>query len=342
MMPLGIIGIWMYIKASSTNKSQYYVLAGVFLAFAAIYKHTGIPFLLVPAVNLLLTRQNWRTHISLYIAMITVVIGYIGAMLIIWPNEFLFDNWVQIGRVMGAIQSRGLNYGIEEIISAITQTYWVFFATVTAILVVGITVVIRLYQVVFLKRQITNSILLSWSLVTFSFLAAIALKAPHYLITVLIPAYMFIAAEIGNWLNDIPSKSGKNLMVVGLMVVCVIANLFTWNTRFIMHQDNALLETYRFFETVPETAVVLADECIGPIIQQPYYNINWHFNDLDLQRIRPDYVVVYTSLTQKVPENPELETLLARSQIVKQINGFKETITIYQVSAQVQVLSDNK
>ncbi|MCK4794209.1 MAG: glycosyltransferase family 39 protein, partial [Desulfobacteraceae bacterium] len=57
MMLIGVFGIWMYIKATKSQKISYYLAAGFFLAFAAIYKHTGLPFLAVPIINLMITRK---------------------------------------------------------------------------------------------------------------------------------------------------------------------------------------------------------------------------------------------------------------------------------------------
>jgi len=339
MMPWGILGIWFYIKATKTQKTFWYILAGMLLAFAAIYKHTGIPFLLVPAVNLLMTRKDWKNHLLIFQTMFIVVLIYVVLMLSFWRNDFLFDTWVQIERSLGKIGSRGLNYRLDSIIQALVQTYWVFFATVISIVTIGLMVGYRLIQVVFRGRQLPNSILLSWALVAFAFMAAIALKAPHYLITVLTPAYMFISSELGGWMDEAGEyklNARKQWLIGGLAGLFFIANLFTWNVRFAQHRDNALLETYKFFETVPVSARVIADECVGPILQQPYFGLDRHQGEQALKNVNPDFVVVYYSLTQKLPENPALDALLARSMLVRHIIGFKETVDIYQVNLNIQ------
>jgi hypothetical protein len=73
-----------------------------------------------------------------------------------------------------------------------------------------------------------NSVLLSWTIAAFVFLTVISLKAPHYLITVLIPAYMFIASELGN--PDIRKKPIKRI-IVGIVCFALVANLVTWVIR---------------------------------------------------------------------------------------------------------------
>jgi 4-amino-4-deoxy-L-arabinose transferase-like glycosyltransferase len=332
MMPWGLLGIWFYIKATKTGKTRYYLMTGTLLALAAVYKHTGIPFVLVPIVNFLITRRDWKNHLVTFLSIMVVGVMYVLTMMYLWQDDFLLGTWVQIERVLGNMSSRGLNYGLDDVVSAVVQTYWVFVATVVSIIVVGLTTCYRLFQVVFRGHTPGNSILLSWALVAFAFLAVIALKAPHYLITVLIPAYMFIASELGNWLDKQKNTKGRQWVVCLLMTVVVMANLVTWDIRLIQRNDNALLETFNFFKSVPVTARVIADECIGSAIQQPYYNLDRHPAEQGLKEVNPDYIVIYSSLTQKPPLNPALNTLLSKSALVKHIKGFKETIDIYKIN----------
>ena len=343
MMLLGVLGVWMYIKATKTGKTPYYLVAGFFLAFAAIYKHTGIPFLAVPVINLMITRKDWKKHIILIQAMAIVVLIYMAAMWAVWGPVFTLQTWVQIERAFGNIGSRGLNYGVFDAISAVTQTYWVFFVTIAALAGVGLTVAFRILQVAFRGKQPSNSVLLSWTIVAFFFLGAIALKAPHYLITALVPGYMFIASELGNLLEGVEDKikvgrgniqleRGKKTLIVGLVGLAIVVNLFTWTVRFAQHYDNALLETYEFFRTVPVTARVIADDPIGIAIQQPYFNLDRHASEQGIKDANPDYVAIYTSQTQKAPDEQALRSLLLNSTLVRRFTGFKEVIEIYQTN----------
>ena len=343
MIPWGIFGVWMYAKACKSQAKLYYVIAGLFLAFAAVYKQTGIPFLFVPIINWLMTRKNFKNHALLLLTMVLVVLGYIGGLFAIWPKEFIFDTWVQIERTLGHIPSRGLNYGLQDAIKAVVQTYFVFVVTIVAITGVGLAVAYRVIQVICGQKQLFNSILLSWSIAAFGFLTVIALKAPQYLIIVLVPAYMFIASEFGAILDRAEDRlqmlqSSVNLdvlakrIVVGALAFTVAANMVTWGVRFIAHHDNALLETYRYFQTVPSTSHVLADDPVGVVITQPYYNIDRHWSEQSMIDANPDYIVLYTTYTQKTPNYQELKLYIAKSTIVRTIVGFKETILIYRVN----------
>ncbi len=343
MMLLGVFGIWMYIKATKNGKTPYYLVAGFFLAFAAIYKHTGLPFLAVPVINLMITRKDWKQHIILIQAMAIVVLIYMATMWAVWGSVFTLQTWVQIERAFGNIGSRGLNYSVFDVISAVTQTYWVFFVTIAALAGVGLTIGFRILQVVFRGKQLFNSVLLSWAIAAFFFLGAIALKAPHYLITALVPGYIFIASEMGNLLERVEDKikvgrgnvqleKDKKALIVGLVGLVIVVNLFTWTVRFGQHHDNALLETYNFFKTVPVTARVIADDCIGIAIQQPYFGLDRHASEQGIKDANPDYVALYTSQTQQIPDDPALKSLLSNSTLIRRFSGFKEVIEVYQVN----------
>jgi 4-amino-4-deoxy-L-arabinose transferase-like glycosyltransferase len=343
MMLLGVFGIWMYIKATKSRKTSYYLAAGFFLAFAAIYKHTGLPFLAVPIINFMITRKDWKQHIILIQTMAIVVLIYMATMWAVWGSVFTFQTWVQIARAFGNIGSRGLNYGFSDAISAVTQTYWVFFVTIAALAGVGLTITFRILQVAFRRKQLFNSVLLSWAIAAFFFLVVIALKAPHYLITALVPGYIFISSEIGNLLEKIEDKikigrgnvqleMGKKTLIAGLVALAIVVNLFTWTSRFAQNHSNALLETYSFFETVSVTARVMADDCIGVAIQQPYFGLDRHASEEGIKYANPDYVALYTSQTQQIPDDPALRSLLSNSTLIRRFSGFKEVIEVYQVN----------
>jgi len=343
MMLLGVFGVWMYVKATKTGKTPYYLAAGFFLAFAAIYKHTGLPFLVIPIINLMIIRKDWKQHIILIQTMAIVVLIYMATMWTVWGTVFTQQTWVQIERAFGNIGSRGLNYGFSEAISAVTQTYWVFFVTIVTLVGVGLTITFRIPQLVFRRKQLFNSILLSWAIAAFFFLGVIALKAPHYLITALVPGYIFVASEIGNLLEKVEDKIktgrgnvrleiGKKSLIVGLVSVAIVVNLFTWTARFAQNNSNALLETYSFFETVSVTVRVMADDCIGVAIQQPYFGLDRHASEEGIKYANPDYVALYTSQTQQIPDDPALRSLLSNSTLIRRFSGFKEVIEIYQVN----------
>lgn len=398
MMLIGILGIWMYIRATKSRKTITYLIAGVLLAFAAVYKHTGVVFLFVPVLNFVVDKEDKKDHLIIVLTMFLVVVTYIATMSLISGEYFRFQTWVQIRRALGNIESRGLNYGIREAISAILNIYWVFIPTILIILGTGILASFRIFQSIFRRKKIENSVFLSWVIISYMFLGVIALRAPHYLIIIIIPNILFLSSELDNLfekvnnngrrlkqlstlerhkimtegerkefvkllgtnkrrfkqlktlvkhrvIKDIESKElsvlvrcktnktrrfKKNLLMIFLSLILLL-NFLTWNERLGKEYDNALSLTYNYFSTVSLEARVLADECIGVYIDQPYYSIDRHTSEEAIRYVDPDYIVTYVSETQKLPDSLPLLNLIESSVLIRRFQGFKETIEIYKV-----------
>jgi hypothetical protein len=331
MIPIGLAGLWVYAVALRKKRVWYYTLAGVVLGFATIYKHTGIYFLLVPVINWLLIRENGRHHALLLRAAALVVLAYIVGMYLVWGNEYLSQSWVQIQRTYGGMGARGVNYGIGEVIQAIVDRYWIFFTTIICLIAGSVTVMVRLVQYIRKRQPPDHSILLSWSIAAIAFLGIIALRAPHYFIIVLVPLYAFLAAEL------MPLFRQKTIALATplLLIVVLALNFVTWHMRFVQRTDNALLATYDYAaQYIPADARVLTEECIGPLLKQPYYKLDTHDREEQLEKVKPTHLILYFSTTQKPPTSQALETLIQRSLLIRRITGFKEEIYIYQVESE--------
>lgn len=331
MMPIGVAGLCFYAMALKKERVWYYVLAGVFLALAAVYKHTGLHFLLVPIFTWLLARgRDRRRHLMLLAVANLVILLYAAGMYRAFGGEYLFQTMVQVRRALGA-PSRGLTYGPVEAIWAVTNTYWVFFTTLLFTAAGGTVIVFRLFQRLFKpqRQQVpAQLILLSWLLAAIAFLGVVALKSPHYVIIMLLPLYVFLAKELTPFLKD----SATSLTSAVLLLVVLGLNLITWGFLFVQETDNALLATFEYAaEVIPADARVLTEECIGVQLEQTYYNLQVHRDIRDLRRIDPTHIILYYSATTKPPASPGLDILLQRSTLLERFAGFKEDIRIYQV-----------
>lgn len=326
MMPIGVAGLCLYALARKNDRSWCYALAGVVLALAAIYKHTGLYFLLVPMLTWLLTRKAQKHHLVLLCAAAHIVMLYVAGMYLAFGNEYLFQSLVQVRRALGVVPSRGLTYGLTEAVLAITNTYWVFFVTILGVVGGAVVVVVRLAQCIFRRQVPDHPILLSWSAAAITLLAVVALKSPQYLIVMLVPLYAFLAAELAQ-------RKMAGWVVTVLIVAILGLNLTTWYFLFVRRTENALLATYDYAaEFIPSDARVLTEECIGVQLEQTYYNIQVHRGARDLWELDPTHVILYYSTTAKPPSSPGLDSLLQRATLVTQFTGFKEEILIYQVA----------
>lgn len=329
MMPIGVAGLYFYAIASKRDRIWIYVLAGVFLALAAIYKHTGLVFLLVPVLTWLLIRKSGEHHLVLLLVATIVILFYVVGMSYFFEATYWFQTLVQVRRSLGMVDSRGLTYGLVEVIRALINGYWIFFTTIASLIVGLMVVVIRFVQYLVKRRVHGNPILLSWSVAAILMLAVVALKSPQYWIVMLVPLYTFLASELGRFLR----RRRTTILATSFLVVLVLGlNLTTWYFLVIQQTNNALLETYDYAaQSIPKDARVLTEECIGVQLGQTYYNIQIHRGEEDLQWIDPNWVILYYSTTAKPPEGEPLDDLLRRSTFVTAFAGFKEVIKVYRV-----------
>nr|MDQ3008739.1 hypothetical protein [bacterium] len=179
-------------------------------------------------------------------------------------------------------------------------------------------------------------IFLAWYLSAAAFLAVVALKAPHYLIILLIPSYLMIGSYIYSVVIRLPDIEEVRALVPIVLTVLVMANIGTWNYRFIQHEpDDAMLETIKFFASELKgqvQPVVLTEETLGVMLPENAIYWNLHYRRADAWIISTaDYVVLYNTLTQDPPDSPLIEELLQHAVLIRQFEGFKETIRIYQI-----------
>ena len=335
MMPIGVLGIFFYVLATKKGKLFYYFLAGGVLALAAIYKHTGLAFLLVPAFNLLLSRKNFPQHILLFSVSALTVLGYVASSYFIFGEEFLTQTLVQIRRALGMVPSRALSYNFFEILPEIVSRYWFFFTTIICLVIGLSTIIIRLTGDPLKKKGPTRSIILSWSIAATVFLIIISLKSPHYWIILLVPLYILIATESEIFLK----KDDFSITATTVLVTLSLSlNLLTWNFLILEQDNNPLLETYRYVnQYLSPDARILTEEHIGCQIDQIYYNIQIHRQPEDLHEIDPTHIIIYRTITSQPLIDPGLEALLQRSILIQKYTGFKEEIEIYQIQSRQQI-----
>lgn len=326
MMPLGVAGLLLYALAEKKENMIFYILAGVVLAFAAVYKHTGVYFLLVPIITFLFKKENGKNHLLMFFISAIVVLLYVASMFYFFKEEIFIQSKVQLQRALGIISSPGLNYGLEEVLFAFADTYWVFFTTIICLIVGPLFLGVRLIQYVKKKQPDNKAIIFSWTFCAIALLALMALRSPQYWIIMLVPLYVFLATELSE-------KTFRKEIAILLIALVMGLNIATWNFLFFKDNGNALLETFSYVEnSIPGDARVLTEECIGARLKQDYYNIHVHQSEDSLNYIKPTHVITYSSTTVKPPIGPDLEEMLHYSTLEAEFSGFKEEIKVYQIS----------
>jgi 4-amino-4-deoxy-L-arabinose transferase-like glycosyltransferase len=329
LMPIGVAGILFYALALQRGKWLYYGLAGVFIGGAFVYKHIGIVFLLTPVIYLVLTRKEWRKHLVLFATAFAIIVAYVATMLVLWHEAFINQITVQVRRIFGAMESRGLNYGLSEALQAVVSNYWIFFVTVFALLGGGSLLLWRTWQWWRNRRPPPQILLYSWAFTAVVIMGMSAIKAPHYLIVLIVPVYLYLVSELVPMLQ---TKQAVWVTIIGLGLV-VGLNLVTWNLRFLQNTDNALRQTYQYANTyIPAEARVLTEDTIGMGIRQPFYKLDNYASLGGLEKVKPEYLILYYSTTHRPPDDSALQRLVERGELLTRIIGFKEDIRIYRVN----------
>lgn len=337
------IALTSYYISQKKELGKWHVLTGVLIGWSIIYKHTGIHILGVPLIMALFERKEWRKHGLVVASAIVVGCLYIAIMTISYGDVFLNNTWVQIQRALGSVESRGLNFDLSKTIAVIYNTYWVFFTTVAALI---ISVPIAILNARRLKNGTLGNerLFFAWYLSSLAFLAMVALKAPHYLIILLIPTYLMIGVYCYRLFSIYAELKIVKAVLLVVLTALLVANIGTWNFRFIQHQpDDAMQETIDFFaEELKglDAPVVLTEETLGVMLPENAIYWNLHYRRADAGIISTaNYVVLYNTLTQDPPDSPLIDELLQRAVLVRQFEGFKETIRIYEIVSNAAVAS---
>lgn len=338
MMPIGIMGLWVYGTAIKAEKPQFwrYWIAGIVLAAAGIFKHVGLYFLLaVPICWLLIGRKHAREHILLAVAAALMILVYVSTMYLTYGDIFLEHYGVQIRRTFGFQKARGIVENLGHVWAAVSGNYRVYAGMmITAAIALGLFVKAA-YRAVTLKTLShleNNALLFSCTAAALLFFGSISLKIPHYYLMVLVPLYAFAAIEIAHLVR---LKPNMKKVVGGVTALIFAANLYTVVDLFAHRQKNAGAELRQYFdENEPLSTVVIAEETTGTLLRQPYLKLGGfrrHLLNGDFRKYQPSHLVIYRSITQHPPDLPELERLIEVSMHIRTFEDFKCTLSVYRI-----------
>jgi 4-amino-4-deoxy-L-arabinose transferase-like glycosyltransferase len=345
MMPIGIVGLWLYWKAIKSPSLGRFIAAGGVLGFVAVFKHVGIYFLIAVLINWLIVRSDHKKHLALLGTAIGLIATYIGIMSITYGTTYWDESTVQIQRILGMRESRGAVNSVSDIVEPLISQYKIFVLTVLLLVVGVVLVIVRTIQMI--RQRSTdaigdNTILFSWAASAVICFAGMKLVLPHYLIMVIVPLYCFIASELSRreQLKKIKAlDSAKHrltrrpLLVVGVVLALMaIGNGIAFAVRIADSDDNALKATAIWATNhLPANAEIITEESVGAVISQPYCKIA-HSGACH----GATYIITYNSHTQQPPRDHTTNELLATATKLKTFKGFKEDITILRLAKPVK------
>jgi hypothetical protein len=180
---------------------------------------------------------------------------------------------------------------------------------------------------------IADPLLFCWAASALVCFAALKLKMGHYFMMVEVPLLLVLAAELRPRLRDRRAAGLALLALVGA------ANGVTFGLRFADRHDNALgaVASYTAAD-LPRGALVLTEESVGSIIDQPYCKLT----KAGACAAQVKYLIIYRSLTQAPPSTPLLDNMIRYAQPLRTFSGFKEHITVYRAPGQGAVCAGER
>jgi 4-amino-4-deoxy-L-arabinose transferase-like glycosyltransferase len=335
-----LVAVWAYWRATRADASMRrgyvlrYLVAGLALGAVIVYKQIGGYLVLAVLINLLLTRgRHWQGHAYLLGTAAAMLAAYLGTMHAVFGTVFDQETYTQLLRTLGLRYSPGLDYDLPTLVKAILETYWVFVMTIATMLVGAVVAVISLVQHL-RRRRGGETVVLSWALAALVFAPVIALKSPHYFVLWLIPFYLLIAGEAVAVVARIRARAGRRprlgrLAVAGGLAVVLLANLWSFQARFLSGAGDALRSAVSYVnQEVPAADIVAAENYVGVQISSPY--VSMRTTPDGLLAGRASFVVLYWSLTEPIPSS--LGDLSSYCVQAHTFNGFNDHAEVCRLS----------
>jgi hypothetical protein len=336
MFVLVAAGMLAYDRGLRSRSPRAFVVAGALLGLAIIFKHLAAFAVVAVLINWALTREQPREHRRLLKVVGAIVLTFVVALTafsqVHGHNVFLSDSWVQLERVAGQKAARG-SIGGSAVLEAVAGRYKVFAPTLGLSALALALLAIRCWQIA--RRRTTSAVpdpmLFSWAIAAALAFGALKLKMAHYFMMIEVPLLLYLASEAAAWLDRRRARaaSTRRLTRVAITVALglLIANLVTFDRRFVSRTDNALAGVRAFMSaTADPHALVATEESVGSIISQPYCK----FTKIGACFRQARYLIVYRSTTQAPPDKPLLNSLLRYATPLQTFSGFKERITVYE------------
>ena len=343
MMPLGIVGLWLYTRALKSPSLGKFVAAGAVLGLVAVYKHVGIYFVVAVLINWLIIRVKHGLHTALIATIGALLALYVGLMSVIYGTSYWSESTVQVQRILGMRESRGTINSFSDIIDPLVMQYKIFVITVLLVAIGLVVVIVRVIQAIRgrnVKPFGSNPILFSFAAAGLLCFGLMQLWLPHYFIMVIVPVVCYLASELQQRATSREEReTGRHrsqrrltLIAVAAMVCFIAANTTAFAVRIAGSTDNALKATAIWTENhLPREAQVVTEESIGSVITQPYCKIA-HAGACH----GATYMITYNSHTQQPPRTHTVNELLASATKLKTFRGFKEDITILRLDKPIK------
>lgn len=271
-----VAGLLAYQTALARNSWRWFLMAGMVLGFAAVFKQSGVYILPAVAFCWLILRRQHKCHLLLLGTAAVVFVTYVGVMARLYDiaghDWYLQESMVQVRRVLGLQRSGGTLTSPVHFLNLITAQYRVFLPSLLVAAAAFGVAVRRLgqcYRARNWRPAQGNALLFAWLAAGIVVFGASSLRFPQYFELLLVPLYCFLWTEIYRWQWW---RSGKT----ALIALAAVAGLGSFYLRVLTYDHNVFAEVQRYAATaVPRHSTILTEEAIGDLIQQPWCRVEY-------------------------------------------------------------------
>jgi 4-amino-4-deoxy-L-arabinose transferase-like glycosyltransferase len=331
---IAVGAVLLYKRALERPTTLRFVLAGLAVGCAFVFKQTGAYILPTVLLHWLIVRREHRKHLLLTGAALAVIALYFGIMTPLFDlggarDWFIQDNIIQFDRVFDLRSSGGTLTSPLSLLYLLAHQYAVFLPSFL-IAVAGFVLVVRRGVQCARSRSFApirrNALLFSWTVTALVVFGASELRYQQYFALVLVPLYCLLWTELCYFWASRPNLAPAAL---ALAAVVLLGGLGSFYLRVASRDDNVLREVKQYAAAhIPASDVVVAPEEIGDEITQRWCSVY----RAAVCRYAATYVITYvTFLEGNPPDDPVLYALLRHSVRLVTFTGFKETVTVWRV-----------
>jgi 4-amino-4-deoxy-L-arabinose transferase-like glycosyltransferase len=328
LLVIAIAAIWVYAKAVDTGSRNRFLVAGLLIGSATIFKHVGAYLIPVVLLHWLIVGKYHRQHLQLFAVVAGVIAVYIAGMALVFSHQYWHETTVQLERTFGSHDDRGSVKSLSDLIRPTVQQYYIFYASIIAAIGSVALVAVRVIQVIW-QRSFdvvrSNALFFAWSVASLFCFGVINLRFPQYSVLVIVPLYLYACVEAVEFVRT--SSRRMKIAAYAAFIALMALNGLTYAQRMVLDHGNALKAVGTYAKAyMPPHSLVITEESIGDVIPQPYCKL-YHVR---LCQSRARYVIIYRSFTEEPPKQPGLERIVDESTMLTRFSDFKATITVYE------------
>jgi 4-amino-4-deoxy-L-arabinose transferase-like glycosyltransferase len=326
-------GFLLYQRALEEPSWPRFAIAGAVIGFAGSFKQTGVYVLLAVLLCWLVTRHAHKGHLVLLGVALGIIVAYLVVMIRVFDvpghDYYIGQSTTQVRRVLGLQHSGGTLTSPSGVLHLLAAQYKFFIPSVLLALAAFVTVarrVLQCYRARNWEPAQGNALLFSWLVTGIAVFGVSSLKFPQYFALILIPAYCYLWTEVSrwNWRQAWKRLAPAAAALAGLGSFVLTAPAFSVNTLAQVQQYAAA--------HIPPTSVVVTEQSIGDLIQQPWCTVEAATNCINAAR----YAITWRTYLQSSFKEGDLSfhRLMTGAVAVKSFGGAVGTATIWKLREQ--------